>query len=139
MSKPFEVTDDLLDWLVDAVERGTSYVYMAARVGCCTDTVKRILHRHGIKEFEGAKYAYKDPPEMWSRPCNRCGDASPREKWLYFCTKCTIENNRPVQADGRERWYEYATPPRLYAGNAGRQQTLGPLTSDLKGEPYDQV
>jgi len=94
MANQFEVSDDLLDWLVVAVESDTSYATMAAKVGCCTDTLKRILHRNGIVEFEGAKYANKPVPVMWTRPCTRCSDTKPREKWLYFCATCKLENER---------------------------------------------
>lgn len=104
MPRVFEVSHDLLDWLDDAVERQVPYSQMAAYAGCCTDTIKRVLNRYGIVEFEGAKYAFKDALPTWSRPCNRCGDARPRPKWQYFCDACTADNNRTIDAVARERW-----------------------------------
>jgi rRNA maturation endonuclease Nob1 len=94
------VTEDTLAWLNTAVSDGMHYSKMAAHVGCCTDTLKRILHRHGIVEFEGAKFQSRtiDNSLKWERPCMRCRDARPRPKWQYFCDRCTSQNER-IQKD----------------------------------------
>ena len=69
-----------------------SYRAMAKDFGCCTDTLKRILVREGLAEFDGAKYAisptHKSEQKIWERPCMRCKDASPRPKWQYICDTC---------------------------------------------------
>lgn len=69
-----------------------SYRAMAKEFDCCTDTLKRILVREGLAEFDGAKYAisplHKSHAEMWRRPCMRCKDDTPRPKWQYFCDAC---------------------------------------------------
>jgi len=93
---PIQPTEQQLEWLDDAVQRGLPYSKMATVIGCCTDTLKRILHRHGIVEFEGAKYQSRtiDKPVQWTRPCMRCGDDTPRPKWQYFCDRCTEQNDR---------------------------------------------
>ncbi len=91
-----EPSESELAWLEDAVAEGLPYSKMAAHMGCCTDTLKRILHREGIVEFEGAKYQSRtlDKPVMWDRPCMRCKDETPRPKWQYFCARCSDLNER---------------------------------------------
>ena len=69
-----------------------SYRAMSKAFGVCTDTVKRMLVREGLAEFDGAKYAispmHKTQAAMWKRPCLKCGDATPRPKWQYVCDRC---------------------------------------------------
>lgn len=69
-----------------------SYRAMAKDFGCCTDTLKRMLVREGLAEFDGAKYAVspasKAEVAMWSRACLRCKDDKPRPKWQYICDRC---------------------------------------------------
>ena len=45
---------DLL-WLYQNHDK-TTYHEQAERIGCCVDTLKRILVREGLQEFDGAKY-----------------------------------------------------------------------------------
>lgn len=63
---------------------------LAAYVGCCVDTLKRVLVREGLAEFDGAKFAPKRDfgAKLWTRPCLRCKDTTPRAKNLYLCDRC---------------------------------------------------
>ncbi len=67
-----------------------SYTAMANRIGCCTDTLKRILVRMKLRDFDGAKYQVRRDAEtqLWSRPCLSCGADEPRPKNHYFCPAC---------------------------------------------------
>lgn len=91
--KGIVVTDEMLVWLRAAVDGEIAYSDMAAHVGCCTDTLKRILHRHGIADFEGAKYQKKEDVTKWKRPCSDCGSTKPRPKWQFRCNPC-LERRR---------------------------------------------
>lgn len=88
MPKPIPVTESDLDYLREAVEDGLTYRAMAKHLGVCVDTLKRILHRHDIVTFDGAKYQLKPTYKMWTRPCMTCKDETPREHGLYFCNAC---------------------------------------------------
>lgn len=63
---------------------------MAQEVGCCVDTLKRILHREGIAVYPAAKYQTSKTKNdgTWTRPCIICGTKKPRPKWQYICTPC---------------------------------------------------
>jgi hypothetical protein len=63
---------------------------MADRIGCCIDTLKRILVREGIQDFAGEKYQVRRDfhEKTWRRPCMGCGDEHPRPKNWYFCRDC---------------------------------------------------
>ena len=76
------------DYLVDAVDKGNSYYSMADAIGVCVDTLKRILHRNDIVQFEGAKFQTRSGYEMWDRPCMRCKSQELRPKFQYICDKC---------------------------------------------------
>jgi IS30 family transposase len=68
-----------------------TYRAMADYMNVCTDTLKRILVREGMAEFDGAKYAVspqKSLQKMWNRPCMKCKDDSARPKWQYICDRC---------------------------------------------------
>ena len=76
-----------------------NYIDMSGRVlskeertRCCTDTLKRILVREDMADFEGAKYAlspsHRTQTKMWKRPCIRCKSEVERPKWQYICDKC---------------------------------------------------
>lgn len=65
-----------------------TYTGMAKRIGCCVDTLKRILVREGLQEFEGAKYQVRAKQEMWTRPCVKCNSKQVRPKNHYFCKPC---------------------------------------------------
>jgi len=93
MGKPRQLSTEERDYLEQALDYDYSYAEMAAHIGVCTDTLKRILQREGLAEFDGAKYAispsHSNMVEMWSRPCMKCGDTEPRRKWQYICCRCT--------------------------------------------------
>jgi hypothetical protein len=63
---------------------------MAAHIGCCIDTLKRILVKMGLEDFPGAKYqvALRLKPTQWNRPCMDCGDQKPRPRAWYYCPAC---------------------------------------------------
>jgi IS30 family transposase len=92
MGKPRRLSLAERDYLEQALTNGYSYSEMASRICVCTDTLKRILQREGLAQFDGAKYAispsHSDVVEMWSRPCMKCGDKEPRRKWQYICCRC---------------------------------------------------
>lgn len=78
-----------MDWLRQNHDL-LPFTELAGRIGCCVDTLKRILMREGLAEFEGAKYAVRrDHDEaMWTRPCMSCKCCRPRPKNHYFCARC---------------------------------------------------
>ena len=55
MPRNVSVSNADLKWL-QKNHLNHSYSELAQRVGCCVDTLKRILVREGLQEFEGAKY-----------------------------------------------------------------------------------
>jgi hypothetical protein len=52
MPRIVSVSDADLDWLRSNHD-AHSYSDMAQRIGCCVDTLKRILVREGLQEFNG--------------------------------------------------------------------------------------
>lgn len=91
MPKQITVTNDDLNYLRQAVSEGkTSYPEMAKRIGVCTDTCKRILHKNNIVEFTGAKYTVSraSVTETWTRPCICCKSQETRPKNQYMCSSC---------------------------------------------------
>lgn len=64
---------------------------MADRIGVCVDTLKRILVRRGLANFEGAKYVATDRRAKWTRPCIGCRCTKPRPRGLYFCDPCRMK------------------------------------------------
>ena len=89
MPKVVDVSDDNMKWLRENHDTVT-LTEAAVRIGVCVDTLKRILVREGLREFEGAKYvvARKETVAMWSRPCMDCGCTEERPKNWYYCKKC---------------------------------------------------
>jgi len=79
---------DLLEYMLD---HDYTYRAMARRFDCCSDTIKRILIREGLAEFNGAKYAItanQSEIDNWERPCLKCKSTNPRPRWQYVCNKC---------------------------------------------------
>jgi hypothetical protein len=87
MSRQISLADDDLLWLRSS-HKSHTYTGMAKRIGCCVDTLKRILVREGLQEFEGAKYQVRIKQKMWMRPCVRCNSEQVRPKNHYFCKPC---------------------------------------------------
>tara|TARA_E500000075_G_C6997655_1_gene328595 strand:- start:3005 stop:3316 length:312 start_codon:yes stop_codon:yes gene_type:complete len=89
LPKPIQLDERELNWLKENHEQ-TTYAYMAERIGVCVDTLKRILVRVGLQEFDGAKYQLKRDTDtlMWSRPCLDCLDETPRPKMWFYCRSC---------------------------------------------------
>ena len=76
-------------------------------MGVCVDTLKRILQREGLAEFDAAKYAVSlsfDTQQTWVRPCMRCKDETPRPKWQYICDRCKERNEAYSGVDEEWLW-----------------------------------
>lgn len=83
-----------------------TYRAMADYMGVCTDTLKRILVREGMAEFDGAKYAIspqRDSQKTWAKPCMKCKDTTPRPKWQYICDRCKENSDTSGVPDS---WWE---------------------------------
>ena len=91
MPRPIALSDDKIDWLKQNHSQ-LPYQDQAAQINCCVDTLKRILVRLGLQEFDGAKYALKREfaEKIWSRPCINCKDTGPRPKNHYYCKPCRL-------------------------------------------------
>lgn len=89
MPKKVNISEHTMRWLRKNHDSFT-HKELASKVGCCVDTLKRILHREGLQYFEGAKYVATNetPVQKWSRACIRCKDTKPRPKWQYICSGC---------------------------------------------------
>jgi len=91
------------------LELNYSYRDMAKEMGVCTDTLKRILVREGLAEFEGAKYAckpeHKNFSQTWKRPCLKCKDDSPRPKGQFICSECKRANE--VYQGASDAWLSW--------------------------------
>lgn len=92
MPKRLHLTDDDIEWLADhygAIPLGQ----MAARYSVCIDTMKRVLMRHDIAFFDGAKYATSATSQVptWQRPCLDCACTKTRPKGWYYCRKCRLK------------------------------------------------
>tara|TARA_X000001382_G_C3165503_1_gene177711 strand:+ start:146 stop:439 length:294 start_codon:yes stop_codon:yes gene_type:complete len=92
MPRPIVVSDSDKQWLTSNHKK-LSYHQLADRLGCCVDTLKRILVREGLQEFDGAKYQVRRDFEekKWAKPCIGCGDTKSRPKNYFFCTSCRRE------------------------------------------------
>ena len=89
MGKEVHLTKRQVQWLKRNQLR-RSYGEQADKLGVSIDTLKRLLHRYGIRKFDGAKYARlpsEDAPR-WQRPCIRCGSTEDRPKGYYMCSRC---------------------------------------------------
>lgn len=95
MGKPLTLTSDQLQYLREASASNVPATTMAKHIGCCTDTLKRILMRHNIAYYDGAKYATSRThnTETWTRPCMCCKTTAPRPRWQYVCDKCRADNS----------------------------------------------
>ena len=94
MPRRVPTTPEQIDWLKDAKRRGLPYAAMASFIGCCEDTLKRILVRHNIATFSSEKYnAISFTGPTWERPCNRCKFTKPRPKFQFTCDACHETTN----------------------------------------------
>ena len=87
MPRPVEISEADIHWLQTNFDM-LHISEVADRFGCCVDTAKRICARHGIGNYDGAKYVPTVQIQMWERPCTCCGDTTPRPKWQYRCNRC---------------------------------------------------
>lgn len=90
MPRFVQLDDERLAYLKEAASNGTTLNEMAQHIGCCTDTLKRILNRLGLRAYEGTKYqvAKNFQAPVWKRPCSDCGCTKPRPKWQFRCDPC---------------------------------------------------
>ncbi|OEC41944.1 hypothetical protein A9G06_19865 [Aeromonas sp. DNP9] len=86
MPKKTKLTTEQLDWLRSLPPE--SLPVQAERVGVCVDTLKRILVREGIREFDGAKFVAPLKVNYWTRPCLFCKKCVKRPKWQFICDRC---------------------------------------------------
>jgi hypothetical protein len=89
MPKKIPLPPEKLAWLEENHDTA-SYETMAEHIGCCVDTLKRILVRRGLQEFDAAKYAVSrvHDRQTWRRPCIRCGSTQERDRGYYMCLLC---------------------------------------------------
>lgn len=87
-----EITDDNMNWL-SKHHADVTLTEAAHKLNVCVDTLKRILVREGLRDFEGAKYvvARKVTVAMWNRACMDCGCTKTRPKNWYYCKKCRAD------------------------------------------------
>jgi len=106
MGKPVNVSRSDIKYLANALRKDRPYTEMSRHLGVCVDTVKRILQREGLKDFDGAKYVVARTSDnyinMWTRSCMKCGDDKPRPKWQYICNKCKELNSQHSGALGED-------------------------------------
>jgi hypothetical protein len=89
MGRRIELTRAQLKWLTDNADYLTEQD-LADHVGCCIDTLRRILMREGIRFYDNAKYVVAESrrQKRWARPCLICKTKEPRPKWQYVCNRC---------------------------------------------------
>lgn len=62
---------------------------IAARIGCCTDTARRILTRMGLVLYPGAKYApARQRPVKKQKRCLRCRHKFNGHRTQFMCADC---------------------------------------------------
>ena len=86
-----------VDWLRREFKaQNLTLKQMASHVGCCVDTLKRILNRENIAIYDAAKYQTSKSKAngFWNRPCMMCGSKKKRPRNQYICTPC-----KDAQAD----------------------------------------
>lgn len=88
MSRKVQLSKDDLSWL-QSEHSSNSHAEIAARLGVCVDTAKRILMRENLQYFPGAKYQTKPKPKTWTRGCIVCGNTELRTMYQYKCDACT--------------------------------------------------
>lgn len=88
MSKKSKLSKTELEWLREHHSNFT-HQKIADRLNVCVDTAKRILMRHKLQYFPGAKYQTRPQPVTWQRPCILCGNTKPRAENQYKCDGCT--------------------------------------------------
>jgi hypothetical protein len=81
------LSDEQEKWLAKS-HHLYSHQELADQIGCCVDTLKRILMRRDLQFFPGAKYQSRAAIPTWSRPCQNCGCTKLRPKFQYRCNTC---------------------------------------------------
>ncbi|CAB5220353.1 hypothetical protein UFOVP235_45 [uncultured Caudovirales phage] len=98
MPRRVSTSSEQIQWLKDAKRKGVSYLEMSKYIGCCEDTLKRILVRYDIATFSSEKYnAIAFTGKQWQRPCNICRCTKSRPRFQFTCDSCHEQTN--VAAD----------------------------------------
>ena len=89
MAQRIHISNTQRDWLRKNKDKLTDQE-LAIHIGCCVDTLRRILMREGLAHYEAAKYVVAESfrQEKWTRPCVVCDSDKPRPKWQYVCDRC---------------------------------------------------
>ena len=130
MGKRIFLTDQQEDWL-RANHSKLSHQQSADELGCCVDTLKRLLMRRKLQNFPGAKYQFREAPKQWSRPCSSCGCIKPRAKFQYRCATCHDGECEDV-FDVTTFQYAYATSSLKTPTSFGQPTSFG--ASAYKGK-----
>ena len=89
---------------------------ISAYMGCCTDTLKRLLMRENLRQFSGERYqvsrAFIEQQSQWMRPCLRCGDRDPRPKGWYMCRVCRRRAGYTDELTKPEASYQKSSKPK---------------------------
>lgn len=93
----------------------TTYAEMSRHIGVHHDTLKRILVRMGLQEFNGAKYHATIVLKKWKRPCIRCKCTKERPANQYICVECKqivdYEDSSAVDFSGSDEASLYSIRP----------------------------
>jgi hypothetical protein len=94
MPRKIPVTQETVAWLANAVDSQMPLDRMAAHVGCCLDTLKRILMRHELMEFSGAKYipSRRHRAAFWERRCLTCRTIKKLPRNKFMCLECKVRH-----------------------------------------------
>ena len=87
MSKRFSLSTEQATWLKQNHSDFTN-AHLARQLGCCVDTLKRIMMKMELAYFPGAKYHYRSKPKTWNRACMICGCKKSRPIQQYRCNSC---------------------------------------------------
>jgi TorA maturation chaperone TorD len=89
MGKRIEITKKQRAWLKRNKTNLTDQE-LADHIGCCIDTLRRILMREGLAHYDAAKYVVAESRRQrkWCRPCLVCGTKEERPLWQYVCARC---------------------------------------------------
>ena len=112
MSRKIKLKKDDLAWL-EVNHVAYTHTQIALHLGVCVDTAKRILMRHELQYFPGAKYQTRPTVKDWSRPCLVCGSTHPRPKFQYKCEECNYREAESVRKQAKNEYKSTRKPAKL--------------------------